>query len=578
MTDMDGDGDLDVLTFSIWGSNYLEFHKNLSMELYGTCDSLVYEVRSRCWGEFQESISSNSIALDIPCTDNVPNPELPPHTGLDASPQDGARAHSGSTVLPLDLDGDGDMDLILGDFLSPDLMSITNGGTLAHAHMISVDTLFPVYDQRVYFQQFLAPYYLDIDGDGIRDLVVTPNSAAGAENTHGTWYYRNIGTDAAPVFHFQRNDLFQGDMLEFGEGSRPVLFDHNNDGRMDLVVANEGYFQDDGSYQSRLALLENTGTASQPAFNLVTDDYAGLSGLDLGTGLHPAFGDVDGDGRPDMVLGDAAGTLHFLHNTASGPVAQFQQAPTPVTDDAGTTIDVGANSTPQLFDLDQDGLLDLVVGERSGNLNYFRNTGTAQAPVWHAENGTLGGVSVNEYWSNTGYSVPCLYRHDGETVCFSGSEAGGIHRYDGIDGNLAGAWNLTDSIWLGLHEGARTAVALYDFTGDGTLDAVIGNYRGGLSFWSSDPGAGTGSAPAVAASRFTLAPNPAQNAVEVQWHAALPPGLRVELIDGMGRTVRRMPMAGPSTRLDLAGLSAGIYTVRLSDGQGCWTNRLAVTH
>ena len=46
---MDGDGDLDILTFSIWGSNYLEFHKNLSMELYGTCDSLAYEVRSRCW-------------------------------------------------------------------------------------------------------------------------------------------------------------------------------------------------------------------------------------------------------------------------------------------------------------------------------------------------------------------------------------------------------------------------------------------------------------------------------------------------------------------------------------------------
>ncbi|MCB0779375.1 MAG: hypothetical protein KDC03_07565, partial [Flavobacteriales bacterium] len=46
IVDVDGDGDLDVLTFSIFGS-YMEYHKNLSMELYGTCDSLTFEVRNR---------------------------------------------------------------------------------------------------------------------------------------------------------------------------------------------------------------------------------------------------------------------------------------------------------------------------------------------------------------------------------------------------------------------------------------------------------------------------------------------------------------------------------------------------
>lgn len=578
IADMDGDGDMDVLTFSIWGSNYLEFHKNLSMEQYGTCDSLIYEVRSRCWGMFQESISGNSIALNFPCTDNVPNPELGPHGDEGIHMPTGERAHSGSTVLPLDLDGDGDMDLILGDYLSPDLMSLTNGGTLAHAQMISVDTLFPVYDQQVYFEQFLAPYQVDIDGDGIRDLVVAPNSATGSENAHGVWYYRNTATDAAPVFHFQMNDLFQRDMLDFGEGARPVLFDHNGDGLMDLVVANEGYFQSGGTYLGRLALLENTGTAAQPAFNLVDTDYAQLSGLALGPGLQPTFGDVDGDGHPDMIIGDVNGNLYFMRNTSGGPVAQFQMAPAPMNGDDGTAIDVGANATPQLFDLDGDGLLDLVVGERSGNLNYYRNSGNAQAPAWHLVSAALGGVNVSDYWSSTGYSVPFLYVDgDGQKICLSGSESGGIHRYDNISGNETGTWNLTDSVWNDFHEGYRTALVFHDFTGDGIPDAVVGNYRGGLGFWSSDINTGISDpARSTAASIFSLAPNPAQDQVEVQLHTAATAGMGVELIDQMGRTVRKQEVHGPVVRLSLAGIAPGAYAVRVANGMGQWVKHLAV--
>jgi len=577
IADIDGDGDLDVLTFSIWG-NYLEYHKNLSMELYGTCDSLTYEVRSRCWGDFRESVGGNTVTLNVPCSDNVPNPEMPPHGDDAIAAANDARAHSGSTILPLDLDGDGDMDLILGDFLSPNLTALINGGTVAHASMISADSLFPVYDQRVYFEQFLGSFFVDINGDGKRDLVVAPNSTTAAENAHGTWYYRNTGTDAAPVFQFQQDDLFQRDMLEFGEGARPVLFDHNGDGLMDLVVANEGYFQAGGNYQGRLALLENTGTATAPSFNMVTEDYGDLAGLGFGPGVHPAFGDVNGDGRPEMILGDASGNLHLFNNTSSGPVAQFQLAQALLTDDNGAVIDVGANATPQLFDLDTDGLLDLIIGERNGNLNYYRNAGTAQVPSWHLESENLGGVRVNEYWSTTGYSVPFLHEdNDGGTICYSGSEVGGIHRYDAITGNVNGTWNLTDSVWEGLYEGIRTAVALYDFTGDGELDAVVGNYRGGLSFWSSGTWTGIhGASPASPENAFSLVPNPAARSVDILMHIPVGPAMQVELFDGLGRTVRQLSVGKPEGRMDLENLSPGLYTMRLVSGNAQWTRRLVV--
>ncbi len=577
IADIDGDGDMDILTFSIWG-NFLEYHKNLSMELYGTCDSLVYEVRSRCWGEFQESVDGSSIVLNAPCPDNVANPEFTLGDDGSIRPNDTDRAHSGSAILPLDLDGDGDMDLILGDLLFPHITALINGGTVGHAHMVSKDSLFPSYNQSVNMEQFLGSFYIDIDGDGLRDLVVAPNSASAAENAHGIWFYKNIGTDAAPVFQFQRDNLFQGDMLDFGEGARPVLFDHNGDGLMDLVVANEGYFQPGATYQGRLALLENIGTATAPAFNLVTTDYGQLAGQGFGPGVHPAFGDVNGDGKQDMILGDLAGNLHLFLNTSSGPVAQFQLSQPLITNDGGTVIDVGANATPQLFDLDDDGLLDLIVGERNGNLNYYRNAGTAEAPSWHLESQSLGGVLVNEYWSTTGYSVPFLYSDDeGEKLFYSGSEVGGIHRYDGITGNETGIWNLTDSIWKGFHEGIRTAIALYDFTGDGKLDAILGNYRGGLSFWSS----GSATEPSairenLAVSPFSLAPNPAQGYVDIRWHAPLTSSLQVDLMDGLGRTVRTLTMDRSMVRMELDGLSSGLYTVLLRTPNATWTQRLAL--
>jgi hypothetical protein len=579
IVDIDGDGDLDVVTFSIWGANYLEYHKNLSMEEYGTCDSLIYEVRSRCWGSFVESIESNSLALNVPCTGNVPDPEMPTHIGAGGiHPESSQRAHSGSTVLPLDLDGDGDMDLILGDYASPDLMALTNGGTVAHALMTSVDTLFPAYDVQAYFDQFLAPFHVDVDNDGKRDLIVAPDATSFSENAHGIWYYHNTGTDAAPVFHYQQDNLFQVNMLEFGEGAFPVLFDYNGDGLMDLVVGNEGYYQTGGSYIGRIAVLKNTGTSTSPAFDEVTGNYMQLDTAGMGPGLYPAFGDVDGDGRPDMVVGNAVGHLYFLHNTSSNATAQFNAPKQLILDDTGTEIDIGQDAAPQLYDVDGDGLMDLLVGERNGNINFYRNTGTAQSAVWHLNTTTFGGVSVNEYWSYTGFSVPFMYTNEqGQREFISGSESGGIHHYDNIDGNVDGDWNLTDSIWEGFHEGLRTAAVLYDFTGDGHLDAVIGNYRGGLSFWRDDTYAGIHERN-DAKQVFTLAPNPADRTCDLLLHTPWRQGMRVTLHDDLGRLVLDRPVTAPQTRLDVGSLTNGVYMVRLVSGNSSWVQRAVVLH
>lgn len=143
---------------------------------------------------------------------------------------------------------------------------------------------------------FPAAFHLDIDKDGKRDLLVSPNSRSFTQLFEGMWFYHNSGTDAAPIFEFQQNDLFQDRMLDFGEGACPLPFDHNGDGLMDLIVANAGYSSADPitKQDPLLALLENTGTTTAPTFNMITDDYMGLRTSGIGEAMYPAFADIRG--------------------------------------------------------------------------------------------------------------------------------------------------------------------------------------------------------------------------------------------------------------------------------------------
>jgi hypothetical protein len=585
--DIDGDGDLDVLTFSIFG-NYVEYHRNLSQELYGTCDSLTYEVRNRCWGFFSENLNNNSVTLNNPCQYNVPAPEMgeavlratqellaDPHGMLQS---DEERAHVGSTLLAIDLDGDEDKDMLMGDVLFPTIVALYNGGTVDTAFMTSEDTLFPLYDQSVNLQIFPAPFYEDVDNDGKRDLIVTPNYKSLSHNFQGVWWYKNIGTDAAPVFAFQKPDLFQDRMIDVGEGAYPVLFDHNSDGLMDLIVANYGYYQFGGVYPSKLALFENTGSATSPAFTLVDDDYEDLSISGIGAAMYPAFGDLDGDGDKDMYIGDLQGRLHYFTNVSTGPVADFQLTQPQDTSIGGSVIDVGQFATPQLFDVDDDGLLDLLVGERNGNVNYLRNVGTAGQREWSLTNDSLGAVVVSEWWNVTGYSVPHMYLNDlGDRELLVGSEVGWLYHYEGIEGNLNGVFNLTDSMWQDVREGERTAVTLYDFNEDGYRDAIIGNFRGGVGFWKNSFGVGVAEVEAVAPDAFVLAPNPAMDQADLILQQAASADARVSLVNDLGQVVRTVPVRNRRISLPVNGLPAGIYLVRLQDRGQQWTQRLILT-
>ena len=87
---------------------------------------------------------------------------------------------------------------------------------------------------------------------------------------------------------------------------------------LDIICGNFGYFNG-GDHVGQLAILKNIGNLNQATFTLVEDDFANLSNLPLNTllnipvaGVSPTFGDLDGDGDDDMILGDADGKIHYF--------------------------------------------------------------------------------------------------------------------------------------------------------------------------------------------------------------------------------------------------------------------------
>lgn len=490
IVDIDNDGDLDLLTFFGLGS-YIEYHKNLSMEKYGNCDSLDYRLTDKCWGDIKESEGSNSLTLDITC----PYKSSPlPCTSCSEE----TSKHTGSTFLVTDLNGDGVKDLVLGDVDFPDLISLINGGTPDSAHMISQDTLFPSYSKPVNLFSFPAMGFLDLNNDGIKDLVVSPfdPGLTVAENYKSVWFYKNTGSDSIPDFQFVTDRFFQEDMIDVGSNAFPVLYDIDGDGLPDLFIGDYGYYDSSYYYQgvlhsvytAKISYYKNTGTQFNPQFTLITDDFASLSSLHL-TGIYPTFGDVDGDGNVDMIIGNSDGTLIYFENIAgpgqnpvfAAPQYKYQN------------IDVGDFSTPQLFDLDNDGQLDLIVGEKKGNINYYHNDGPQNNPVFSLTTDSLGKINVTDYnLYYDGYSTPCFFRDKSNKLkLIAGSQQGTIFYFTGIENNLDGKFNPSDSLFTLINNspfntqcGWRTGACIGKLSDPVYLDLIVGNWSGGLNYFS----------------------------------------------------------------------------------------------
>lgn len=560
--DIDGDTDIDILTFHLGGER-VEYHKNLSIENYGHADSLEFKQMNECWGKFMESDQNNSVILNA--TDGVcGSPTI-------SNPQKYAR-HAGSTLLSIDLNDDAVMDLILGDVAHNNLVALTNGGTAPNQNsaMISADEDYPSNTTPVDLSIFPAPFYVDVDHDGVKDLIVGSNANGGSENRESIWFYRNLGTNTQPNFSFVKEDLFQDQMIENGKGSIPIIVDLNNDGLKDLLISANYRYLEPLDKISKIQYYQNTGTPSQPEYSFVSDDWLSLSSEGYGLRMHPAFGDLDGDGDKDMILGTYNGVLHYYEKTGNGPT-DFTLSQLNVTDDQGDQINVFSYASPQLFDLNNDGLLDLILGKRTAGIHYYENVGSSSAPSWQLVTTDLGKVDMGTQTYPDNYTVPMFVRHNDTTHFFAGNRKGTVYYYTDVDGNIADGdtFNLASDIYANIDAGAFTAPYIDTVRDNNQYDMFLGTDLGGLWAYKADEF----SDPFIAVESidlektFTVYPNPSQDGIFHVRLEDLKGEFGIEVIDALGRTVVHSQKIWGTSVINLARQEAGIYTVLLTQGK-----------
>ncbi len=522
--DIDGDGDLDIVAFPSGNSTHLSYLQNQSVELGFGLDSLTYTLPDNCWGGFFEN-GLTRCRSELASTPNCCAPCFAPGTV-----EDRTERHPGATVLTYDQDGDGDKEVILGNISFNCLNMMTNGGSTDHAWMTSQDTLFPEYDVPVDISVFPASFYLDVDNDARRDLLVSPNNKTIGEDQRAVWFYRNVGTATVPDFELQTKKLFIEDMIDLGTTTHPAFADVNADGLTDLVVGNYGYFTQSNSTATNasLYLYLNTGTATAPVFQLSSSDWLGMSEFAPNDfDFAPSFADMDGDGDNDLLVGSNLGSIYYYENVAgAGNPMNFVRD----LDVMWILLDVGQASVPTVFDLDGDGLKDLLVGERQGNINFFKNVGSPTQPLF-AQTITeprLGNITTAPFSGGIGFSAPTVINTNDGAMLIVGGNDGVLRAYLNLTPTNM-PYSVVSATWGNTDDGNRSHAAFADLDDDGYMDMMVGNYRGGLGLYSTITAdcTPTTTTQLVPERPVSLSPNPARSWVQVTMPAAGPVQWRV---------------------------------------------------
>jgi hypothetical protein len=559
--DLDSDGDLDIATFINGGASVVWFQNTSSEKGHGA-DSLDFFLSDPCWGKFYEDAFNATLYLSCDpnkcANDCFTNPIV-------------EERHAGSTVTLFDLDSDGDMEAFIGDLSNPHLYMVKNGGTKNNAFMNSRDSLFPSYDTPVFMNLFLASAFLDVDNDGRKDLISSINNIGVGDNIKCASLHKNVGQGGNHRFEYEDPAFLVGKMVDLGTGSNPHYFDYNADGLMDLLIGSSTDFVGFGrDARARLVLYENKGTRSDPVYLEVDRDYLGLNGQIDFTDFVPASGDIDSDGDVDLLIGTNRGEIIFFRNSAGpGKKATWDA---PVYKYSG--IDIGQNAAPFLADVEGRGVLDLFVGERTGDINYFRNRGTATNPLFDASE-TLAGNSRKiggmtfKVGNDDPYVVPALKKLGSKWYLWA-SSLGKILWYEIPGNSVYSTFNLLDANFIPSRFGQRLGIDLMNIDSDPFLELMVGNSRGGLQIVETKlRGDASVSTSEELGGDLKVYPNPAQNTI----HFDIPKGEvlnEIRIMNPLGQT--NIFQMGQNLRdlysLDISSLTTGLYFGTATNDQG----------
>ncbi len=430
-----------------------------------------------------------------------------------------------------DLDGNGDLDLYVGDYdgyivhyrndglVARDFRSLGDFGSLTTVDLPRWTFVTDRWEN-MDISWSTSPAFVDIDYDGDQDLLA---GTGGGEIT----FFRNIGTPTTPAWRFV-TDEYVG--IDVGSYAAPAFADIDADDDYDLFIGNsDGYVTfyrnigtreeavwmfvtDDylgtnvsGSAQPVLADVDddgdldffvgsnyeishwrNDGTPTAPSWTLVTHQYANI--YEPSSGLAPVFADLDEDGDLDMLLGWRYGPIRTYTNlgTPSSPIWAR-------TADDTCPLDLGGYSTPALGDWDGDGDLDMLVGDYHKRVRMLRNEGGPWDGGRWTDVGLVTAVNPDDLY----HPAPTLVDidADGDLDLFVGEDDGTVDFLTNLGSPTNPNWMLTAIGYQGFDVGTHAKPTFGDVDGDGDYDLLIGEKYGRLRFYENT---GTPSSPSWA--------------------------------------------------------------------------------
>lgn len=277
------------------------------------------------------------------------------------SPKIDSAASTSFGITTADLDNDGKPDLAIVNATSDKVSIFRNTGSIgsiALANKIDYATgSFPL--------NIAAG---DLDGDGKPELIVVNLQS------YNISVFKNNSTPGTISFS-SKTDYQTGD-----QPRNVAIADIDNDGKPDLVVANNG--------SGSVSVFINTSTPGNVSFTSQLTFYTGSQSLPFDV----AVADLDGDNKPDVAVTGQSGLINILRNTSAGGAVSFA---TPIYVDFGWSA-----RSISIADLDGDGKPDIILANSSNNavsifknlssvgnvslapkLNYITNNGSTDYPT-----------------------------------------------------------------------------------------------------------------------------------------------------------------------------------------------------
>jgi len=427
--DIDADGDFDFFTGIITGE--IEFDQNIGSPAVPS-----FELITSTWQDLL--IFSFGAAL-----------------GKSFSNQQ----HGANAIEFADIDGDNDLDFFYGDFFHRGVYFLRNDGRPNDPKVAIADTLFPRL-QPVQTSGYNVPRFADIDGDGDEDFFI----ACLRQNRNNFILYKNSGSATTPNFQLTTENFLT--MIDAASNSAPAFVDIDADGDYDLFIGNS-----DG----QLSFYENIGTTTAPAFRWIADTLAYIQ-PNLHFSAAPAFTDIEADGDLDLFVGSNSGRLIFYENQGSLRSPNFV-----LTTSAYENISVGGYSAPHFADYDKDGDADLFIGSVFGGaIHFYENAGTTSKPRFQFKKQIRHAFNVE-------YAIPFLHdwTSDGILDLMVGERSGALLYYRGV---TADSFTFVQRDFAGIDVGFYAAPSFVDINGDRRVDLFVGEGDGGVNFFQGTGG------------------------------------------------------------------------------------------